>query len=209
MPASSRPAARGRTIVATCSLAAVLGLAACGSSVDTDSVVKDAKEGLAALGVEVADVSCPDDISGDAGTKFECTVKTADGTEAKIPYVVGEENVTLDQEAAAAPLATLTGGGEAAAGADEAAIEQIINAISADPAALCGLATEEYLEQFGGAEGCVEAAAEQEPSPDDEILEINVDGDTATATVRDADGDDPVEFERQEDGSFLISGPIS
>ena len=56
-----------------------LALTACGG----DVVDQDALEsGMVTLGQQTADVesaSCPDDVSPDAGTEFECTVTNAKG----------------------------------------------------------------------------------------------------------------------------------
>ena len=76
---------------------AFLPLAGCGEEVDTESIVKDAREGVESAGVKVKSVKCPDDLSGDTGTKFECTVVTENGTEGKIPYIVREKDVALDE----------------------------------------------------------------------------------------------------------------
>lgn len=90
--------------IALSRLAAVLAvgtvavvLAACGgteSSVDQDAL----ESGMLSLAQETADAesaSCPDDVSSDAGTEFECTVTNAKGQEvpvvATITGVEGED----------------------------------------------------------------------------------------------------------------------
>lgn len=96
--------------IAFARLAAVLAvgtvavaLAACG---DTENTVdQDALEsGMVTLAQETADVesaSCPDDVSSDTGTEFECTVTNAKGQEvpvvATITGVEGED-VLFDVE---------------------------------------------------------------------------------------------------------------
>ncbi len=65
-----------------------VALAACGgNSVDTESL----ESGLLSLAQETADVesaSCPDDISSDEGTEFECIVTNADGEEVPVVATV-------------------------------------------------------------------------------------------------------------------------
>jgi hypothetical protein len=71
-----------------------LALTACG---DTDnSVDQDALEsGMLSLAQETADVesaTCPDDVSSDTGTEFECTVTNAKGQEVPVvATITGEE----------------------------------------------------------------------------------------------------------------------
>lgn len=69
-----------------------VALAACGD----DSVDQDALEsGMVTLAQETADVesaSCPDDVSPDAGTEFECTVTNAKGQDVPVTATItGQE----------------------------------------------------------------------------------------------------------------------
>jgi hypothetical protein len=64
---------------AVLAVAATLGLAACGEEViDQDSLESSVLE-LAPANVKAESVSCPDDVSPDEGTEFECTVTTGNG----------------------------------------------------------------------------------------------------------------------------------
>jgi hypothetical protein len=75
-------------------------LAACGSenTVDQDSL----ESSMVTLANQTADVesaSCPDDVSSDAGTEFECTVTNADGEEVPVVATVtseGDEDVQFE-----------------------------------------------------------------------------------------------------------------
>lgn len=72
--------------------ALALALAACGD----DSVDQEALEsGMVTLAQETADVesaSCPDDVSPDAGTEFECTVTNAKGQEVPVTATISGED---------------------------------------------------------------------------------------------------------------------
>ena len=67
-------------LVAALAVAAVaVGVAACGEEViDQDSLESSVLD-LAPANVDAESASCPDDVSPDEGTEFECTVTTADG----------------------------------------------------------------------------------------------------------------------------------
>jgi hypothetical protein len=85
----SSPIASSRLAAALAAVAAALALAACGGS---DTADPDAVEaGLLSLAQQTADVesvSCPDDISTDTGTEFECTVTNASGEEVPVVSTV-------------------------------------------------------------------------------------------------------------------------
>ncbi len=88
--ALSRCAARLAAVLAAGTVA--VALAACGdNSVDQDAL----ESGLLTLAQETADVesaSCPDDVSSDEGTEFECIVTNADGEEVPVvATITGEE----------------------------------------------------------------------------------------------------------------------
>ena len=67
---------------------AAMTLAACGeSTVDQDAL----ESGVMTVGERTADldsVSCPDDISQDEGTEFECTVINAAGEEVPVTGII-------------------------------------------------------------------------------------------------------------------------
>ena len=72
--------------------ALALALSACGD----DSVDQEALEsGMVTLAQQTADVesaSCPDDVSPDAGTEFECTVTNAKGQEVPVTATITGED---------------------------------------------------------------------------------------------------------------------
>ena len=74
----------------------VLGLAACGNSLDAESIENDARAGFEAAGVTVEDVSCPDE--GEEGETIECDVTLEGGEEVKLPYDVNEDSVDATDE---------------------------------------------------------------------------------------------------------------
>jgi len=78
-----------------------VGLAACGGSentVDQDSL----ESSIVTLANETADVdsaSCPEDVSSDVGTEFECTVTNAKGQEVPVTATItsaGDEDVQFE-----------------------------------------------------------------------------------------------------------------
>ena len=83
---SSRCAARLAAVLAAGTVA--VALTACGDdSVDQDSL----ESAMVTLGQETADVesaSCPDDVSPDAGTEFECTVTNAKGQDVPVTATI-------------------------------------------------------------------------------------------------------------------------
>lgn len=92
-------------------------------------------------------------------------------------------------------------------GIDQATLEAFIDAINEDPSIVCDPdnATEELLESMGGVEGCLEASAEEAGGEPYEIVDITIDGDTATATIADDDSESTVEFV-QEGDQLKIAG---
>lgn len=94
---AARRGARLGAVLATG--AAALGLAACSSnSVDQESL----ESGMLSLAQETADVdsaSCPDDVSSDVGTEFECIVTNAGGEEVPVTATIiseGDEDVQFE-----------------------------------------------------------------------------------------------------------------
>ena len=76
-----------------------VGLAACGTSnsVDQESLESGVLD-AAPPQAQVESASCPDDVSSDVGTEFECTVTTAEG-EVQIGATVtseGDEDVEFE-----------------------------------------------------------------------------------------------------------------
>lgn len=79
MPGPSTSSRRAAHLAAVLAIGAIaVALAACGTEnyIDQDSL----ESGMLSLAQETADaesVSCPEEVSSDAGTEFECTVTTA------------------------------------------------------------------------------------------------------------------------------------
>ena len=77
-----------RSVLLAIATTGCLALAACGeSTVDQDAL----ESGVMNVGERTADidsVSCPDDISQDEGTEFECTVINAAGEEVPVTGVI-------------------------------------------------------------------------------------------------------------------------
>lgn len=204
----------GRLAVAV-SLSA-LAFAGCGdATVETDSVESEIKKSGEASGVAVSKVECPDDIKAKKGSRVECDV-TIEGAAAPVKVGVvqvdddGRFNIEFPDAGAAEAgeeEATEEDAG-AESGDDEQAITELLQAASAEPASLCSpeVATEQFIEQLGGEEGCLAASEGEEPT-EIEVLSVEVDGDTATATTSDPDtGETTLNLVRGEDGGWLIDG---
>lgn len=96
--AASRCGARLAGVLAVGAVA--IALTACGTenSVDQESL----ESGMLSLAQETADVesaSCPDDVSSDVGTEFECTVTNVSGEEVPVVSTItseGDEDVKFE-----------------------------------------------------------------------------------------------------------------
>ena len=89
-----RPVASSRIAVLLALGAVAAGLAACGGSedaVDQDSLESSMVD-LANQTADVESASCPEDVSSDVGTEFECVVTNAKGQE--VPVVATITSVT-------------------------------------------------------------------------------------------------------------------
>lgn len=87
---------------------------------------------------------------------------------------------------------------------DEDKIEKVINDGTEDAASICRNATDRFLKEQiqASREECEKAATEEEKKDDDEgvsDLKIEVDGEKATATFKDSDGNNEVTFVKQGD----------
>jgi hypothetical protein len=91
------------------------------------------------------------------------------------------------------------------ANSDEAQITTIVDAVSADPSALCRhLSAEALRAAFEGDEAaCVTAAEGEEGDGPATIEEVTVDGDTATVRLTDDRGPDTARFAK-EDGEWKV-----
>jgi hypothetical protein len=107
--------------------------------------------------------------------------------------VVSEDEATEDEEVTESDLAE----GEI----DEAVLREFIDAINEDATLLCDPdnVTESFLEQLGGEEMCLEAAATEETGQPYTIDEITIEGDTATATITDDESTSTVNFVQEGD----------
>jgi hypothetical protein len=96
------------------------------------------------------------------------------------------------------------GGDSDKGSSDEDQITEIINAVGADPTAICDHVDADTLEQLGGKDGCVRAGEESgDRGSEVTIEEISVDGERATARISDDDGPTTVVFAKQ-DGDWKI-----
>lgn len=92
-------------------------------------------------------------------------------------------------------------------GDDEAEIRTILEDRRTDPASICDHMTSELLEQLGGKERCRElAVAEDNQDPDAKVVDVDVDGERATARLTGQDGRATVAF-RKEDGEWRAAAP--
>ena len=183
-------------------LVTAVAAAGCGGTVIDDGKLEDEiTDDAAAAGLVVDAVDCPSP-DAQAGETFTCTV-TVKGQEEQldIEQVDDEGNVEYSLE----PLFGGTSG--AGAGGDEESVRSVIEAVNADITALCDYATDEYKAEIveqTGQESCEQAVAEEDNDPIREY-DIAVEGDTATVTGTDADGEVAVALERAEDGTWEIS----
>ena len=78
--------------------AVAIGVAACGEDVIEQDSLEASITDLAPAGVEVESVSCPDDVSPEEGTEFDCAVTTADGDLTITATVIssGDEDVQFE-----------------------------------------------------------------------------------------------------------------
>lgn len=93
---------------------------------------------------------------------------------------------------------------------DEDQINDVVSKIDEDPAAVCqaDVGSKQLIEQLGGEEACKRAAeAEDDPNADEtaEVQNLKIDGDNATATIKDGTQNQPVKFVK-EDGDWKLAG---
>lgn len=102
-----------RTLAAVIASAAVaVSLAACGeSTVDQDSLESNMLS-LAQETANVESVSCPDDVSADVDTEFECTVTNAEGQEVPVvAKITSKEDEDVQFEVQSIDGVDVTGAG--------------------------------------------------------------------------------------------------
>lgn len=100
----------------------------------------------------------------------------------------------------ALPLAFAACGGDS----DEDKIRAIIEDGAETPSTICDNASKALLDQIGGKDACVEASKQAPDSGEPDISGVKIDGDKATATVKDKDGTTTVGFVK-EDGDWKVS----
>ena len=98
------------------------------------------------------------------------------------------------------------GGGDS----DEDQIRAAISDVADDPATICEHMGQELSDLIGGEEQCKELADEagaSDESTDVDVKSVEIDGDTATATVStEEDGEEEVSFAK-EDGEWVFTSP--
>lgn len=104
----------------------------------------------------------------------------------------------------AVPMLALGACGGDDGNSDKDTLTKIIKDGNSKPATVCDHLTDALLEQIGGAEGCKQAAAQQKPDDSTDITSLEIDGDKATAKVKDDDGDNTIQFVKQ-DGEWKVT----
>lgn len=96
------------------------------------------------------------------------------------------------------------GGSDSDSNSDEDQITAVIEAVAADPLAICDHLTVADLRQFGGKDACVRAGeASGDRGSETTIEEITIDGERASARISDDDGPTTVGFVK-EDGDWKV-----
>jgi hypothetical protein len=89
---------------------------------------------------------------------------------------------------------------------DEDQITSVVDAVAADPLAICDHLSADMLRRLGGKDACVRAGeASGDRGSKATIEDLAVDGDTATVRITDADGPTEVKFVK-EDGDWKVAG---
>ncbi|MEX0993069.1 MAG: DUF4333 domain-containing protein [Solirubrobacterales bacterium] len=63
---------------------ALLALAGCTETLNTDKLESDIEKALTKAGTPAESVDCPSDVEPDKGSRFECTVETKNGKQRKV-----------------------------------------------------------------------------------------------------------------------------
>jgi hypothetical protein len=85
---------------------------------------------------------------------------------------------------------------------DEDTITQIVKDVGDKPAVLCDHLSDKLTKDIGGAASCKDAAKGEKPDPAD-VESVKIDGEKATAKVKDSDGLTTVGFVKQ-DGDWVV-----
>lgn len=86
---------------------------------------------------------------------------------------------------------------------DEDKIKNLVKEVDDNPTALCDNATKELLAQLGGKAGCEQLAKSNKDTSKSEVKNVKVDGDNATATLKDDSGTSTVTFQKV-DGDWKV-----
>jgi hypothetical protein len=109
--------------------------------------------------------------------------------------------------ATALALAACGGGGDG----DEDKIRDVVKDVDNNPASLCtDYGTDQLIQKLGGEKTCsaaAEQAAKQDPSKTT-VESVDVNGDKATAKLKDDTGNSTVTFVK-EDGEWKVSDSVS
>jgi len=177
-------------------IAAALAFAGCGDELDggklESEITKDADE---RLNLVLDGVDCPSP-EVEEGNTFICTV-TVKGqpTELEVTQIDDEGNVRYDLAGLAEGPATND------RAAYEASVESVIDTVNQDVTALCDYATAEFRKELATGESCANAVLTKYDTPLLEDYDVSIMGDAAAASGSDG----TVGFQRQKDGSWLIT----
>ena len=97
-------------------------------------------------------------------------------------------------------LAACGGGGDS----DKDTITDIIKEGGTNPASVCDVLDDALLKKFGGKEGCLTAAKDEEPDDSTKINSLKIDGDKATAKITEKDGPTTINFVKI-DGDWKVT----
>jgi hypothetical protein len=181
--------------IALIAVAAAVASAGCGgTTIDggdlEDEITKDAED----QGLVLDAVDCPSP-DAEEGETFTCTVTVkSQETEFEVVQTDDDGNVNYDFEA------LVEGPAVNDTAADEASVRSVIDAVNQDVTALCDYATPDFRKEIARQENCANAVLAEY----DDFLgeyEVSASGDHATAS----DGERTVAFERQRNGSWLIT----
>lgn len=91
---------------------------------------------------------------------------------------------------------------------DEDKINELVSTLSENNANFCDTqyVDKKFPESLGGVEACKEAVKDQpQDDSESEISDVKVDGDSATATIKDKDGTNDAKFVKDGDDWKLLS----
>lgn len=170
-------------------------LAGCGeTTIDSGKLEAEIEEDAAKEGLVLDEVKCASP-EVEEGEKFDCTV-TVKGEERALEVTQRTDDGSVSYDLT--PLLESRAGSDA--GGDDASVRFVIDALNRDATALCDYATGRYRRELGGERCARRAIAEYDRPLRD--YDVSIDGDRATATADERE----ISLERQDDGSWLITG---